>query len=271
MRVFNEVLGVYLEVPDRELRIISIAPSTTDTLFSLDAGDIIIGVSYFCNRPEEAKRRVRVGGYLSVNYKKIDALKPDIIFATTGAQRRVVDELHNKGYPVYPVPLPLSVYGIIENIFIIADVINRYDKAVELSSSLSEKLNDIRNAGQGSVYYEIDFGDPFTIGANTYISSGLSLLGLKNIFSDTYAGYFTPEFDDVRRRDPDIIIYEKSPARSGREMHEIYDMFLERGWEGIKAVRSRNILVLEPDSLAHYGPKHIDILSSVAEELKRLL
>jgi iron complex transport system substrate-binding protein len=60
-------------------RIISFAPSITETLFALSIGNSVIGVTDFCNFPPEAKKLPKVGGYTNPNYEIILRLKPDLV------------------------------------------------------------------------------------------------------------------------------------------------------------------------------------------------
>ena len=101
MKVFSEVLGEFVEVPEGDVRVVSLAPSVTDTIFYIGAGDVLVGVSAFCRRPREAQSLPRVGGYLNVDYEALESLKPDVIFTTTGVQRRLSYELRERGFNVY--------------------------------------------------------------------------------------------------------------------------------------------------------------------------
>ncbi len=59
VRVFNEILGHEVDVPERPLRIVSFSPAITESLFMLGLGENVVGVSAFCARPAEATRNVR--------------------------------------------------------------------------------------------------------------------------------------------------------------------------------------------------------------------
>jgi len=45
-------------------RIVSLAPSMTEILFALGLGDNIVGVSTFCDYPEEATKKTENRGYV---------------------------------------------------------------------------------------------------------------------------------------------------------------------------------------------------------------
>lgn len=266
-RVFNEILGVHIEVPE-DPRIVSLAPSITDILNEIGVWDNVVGVSIYCNIPEKAKEKPRVGAYLKVMYNRLDELEPDIIFTTTGAQRNVTFELRDNGYNVYPVKLPISLYGIIENVFEVAGVLDRVDKAISLAKEYIEILNRIKNSLSGSVYYEIDLGGPITAGKLSYIHNALEHIGLKNIYGDKYVTWIQPDFNYIAMRNPDIILYEMKPG-SNLTIDKLKKIFEERGWSDLDAFKNDRIFLLKPDSLAHYGPTLFHILEDIVSMLKK--
>ncbi len=270
MRVFNEVIGEYLDVPSNP-RIVSLAPSNTDIIYQLDLWDNLIGISYYCRIPDGMDNKPRIGSYLNVNYRKLDELSPDIIFTTTGIQRKLSIDLWERGYPVYPVQLPLSIYGILENIMVIAGVLNLTEKGYEKTWHYLEMLYKIpRVRKRLKVYYEIDLGGPITIGSLSYINSSIHIMGLENIFGEEPRSYFKPDMSVVAMKNPELIIYEKS-GNNRMDIDKLLKLFKDRGWENVKAVKDKNILILPPDSLAHYGPSHIPTLWDIAAKINDLL
>lgn len=263
--MFNEIIGKYLDIPDNP-RIVSLAPSITDTLDQLGVWENVVGVSLYCNIPPKASEKPRLGAYLKVRYGKIDELKPDIIFMTTGIQRKLVFEMLDKGYPVYPVPLPISIYGILENMAVIGGVLNKTENVLKLMRFYIGVLSQIKRDYLGTVYYEIDFGEPYTVGAISYINHSLDHVGLKNIFSQEEKTYFQPDLEEVYQRKPDFIIYEVHPGKKVDE-DSLLKILIGRGWSDMEAVRNKNILILSPDSLAHYGPSHILKLQEISKEV----
>src|SRR3989449_8416116 len=63
-------------------RIVSTAPSVTEILFALGAGDQVVGDTTYCNYPEAAKSKTKIGGFTTPDLELILALKPDLIFMT---------------------------------------------------------------------------------------------------------------------------------------------------------------------------------------------
>ena len=252
--IFSEVLGRPVEVPERPERIVSLSPALTETLFLLGLKDRIAGVSHFCNKPPEAREKPRLGSYYKVNYKKLDEIRPDLILVTTGAQRRLALELAEKGYTVYPVPLPTSLYGILDNIVTVGYVTGEHSKARELSRAVAEHLDMLRGQLRGRAYYEIWLGGPVSAGRYSYISDALNHIGLENCMDSHHEPWvINPDPQEVEACDPDIFIYE-IPPYSPSIIKQIEKSLRERGLLEVRAVRERGIMLLPPDSLAHYGP-----------------
>ncbi|HEY8150601.1 MAG TPA: helical backbone metal receptor, partial [Vicinamibacteria bacterium] len=78
-------------------RIVSTAPSLTETLFSLGVGDRVVGVTTWCRYPEEARSRPKIGGYSTPSMEAILALRPDLVVLAAEARSDVgrrLAELH---------------------------------------------------------------------------------------------------------------------------------------------------------------------------------
>ena len=83
-RIFNEIRGKEMDVPDAPIRVISFSPAITESLFMLSLGSRVIGVSVFCARPADVRKKRSVGSYNSVNIDLLRSLIPDLVFTATG-------------------------------------------------------------------------------------------------------------------------------------------------------------------------------------------
>lgn len=260
MKYFSDFLGREIEIPDDPKRVISLAPDITDALFKLGVGDRVVGISLYCNRPKgKLDGLPRVGSYLRILWDKLNSLKPDLVFLTTGAQRKAAEEMLNKGFPVVILNVPNSIGGILENLRKIGIVMNRLEYADGLIFKLLKDLNDIMQ-GETKIkaYYEIDLGGSITIGGPSYITQCLRILGIENVYSFRKESYFTPKDEETRKLEYDIVIFEPKPER--RYTHEDIERFLK------ERLGDKRIVIIEPDSLAHYGPS---LLDEILPDLKR--
>src|SRR3972149_8378310 len=80
------------ELASSPRRIVSLAPSTTEILFALGLGDRIVGVTSFCDYPEEAKTKPKIGGMSNPSLEAIVSLKPDLVVMTTDGNPKEVEE-----------------------------------------------------------------------------------------------------------------------------------------------------------------------------------
>ncbi len=268
MEVYSEILGTRVRIPDAPSRIVSLAPSITETLYELGAEDRVVGISHFCHKPSRVAGKPRVGSYLSVNYAELERLEPDLILTVSGAQLGVSRELHEKGFPVYPLPLPTTVYGILDLVVNVGRLVGLQDEAERLASELAGRLASIKPLDPPvSGYYEIDLGGPVTVGRFSYINNSLRLLGVVNVFSDDPRPYLEPSPDRLRNADVKVVIYEASPHKPVNK-NRVQAMMEERGLGGSEALREGRIVILEPDSLAHHGPSHVEVLERLASALR---
>ena len=259
MRVFNEILGVEVKLPETPSRIVSLAENLTETLFLLGLGDRVVGVSVYCRRPREASLKPRVGGYLEASIRRLRGLRPDLILTTSGAQRRLAHQLHREGFPVYPTPLPLSLHGILENVIEVGEVTGAVEEARRLVRALNQIIFSISrdsSSPKGRVYVELDVGEPVTIGSSSYLSHAFSVLGAENIFDGIRRPYFTPDFEKVELSNPEHIFYDPKPSEENPR-RRFEKLVKERGWSNLKAVKSGRIHITRGDILAHYGPSFI--------------
>src|SRR5206468_12489150 len=77
-------------------RIVSTAPSVTEILLALGAGDRVVGDTLYCNYPVAAKSKPKIGGYATPNIELILALNPDPVFVND-SQTNVVAALRQTG------------------------------------------------------------------------------------------------------------------------------------------------------------------------------
>jgi iron complex transport system substrate-binding protein len=80
---------VYADPPKR---IISLAPNITEILFALGLGDSVVGVTIFCDYPEEAKKKQKIGGMSNPSLEGVVSLKPDIVVMTTDGNTKEFEE-----------------------------------------------------------------------------------------------------------------------------------------------------------------------------------
>lgn len=127
-------------IPDRPARLVSLAPSITETLFALGLGDQVVGDTDYCEYPPEARQKPHVGSILSPNLEKIVALRPDLVLGSPEANRReTADQLDRLAIPVYGVKAE-SVEGSLRSIEDLGRLLGREAAARALVESLRRRI-----------------------------------------------------------------------------------------------------------------------------------
>jgi iron complex transport system substrate-binding protein len=69
--------GYILTIPHEPERIVSLAPSNTEILFAMGAGDRVVGVTTYDDYPPEVANISKIGGFSTVNIEAVVNLTPD--------------------------------------------------------------------------------------------------------------------------------------------------------------------------------------------------
>jgi iron complex transport system substrate-binding protein len=125
-------------------RIVSLAPSLTETVFALGLGDRLVGVSAYCDYPPEAQRIARVGTFITPNVEAIVSKKPDVILAVPSpGNRSPVESLERLGFKVIVVD-PLTLEGIKESLIVIGSRLGHDVQARKLVAHIDSQIESVR-------------------------------------------------------------------------------------------------------------------------------
>ncbi|MCX5702917.1 MAG: cobalamin-binding protein [Candidatus Omnitrophica bacterium] len=252
-----------------KLRVISLAPSTTEILFALGLDDEITGVSQYCNYPPKALSKEKVGTFSQANIEKVLLLKPDIIFCTGLEQAPIITKLKQLNLRVY-ISDPSNFKELFDSIREIGRLVNKEGRAVALIAEMkagiekiTSKVKLIPQERRPKVFVEIWHSPLMTAGRGSFIDELLGLAGGVNIAYDTQRpySYFSPE--QVIKRDPDCIILAYMDKESPLKI--IKGRF---GWNNISAVKNNRIYNdINPDALLRPGPRLVEALEEIYERL----
>jgi len=254
---------------DSKLRIVSLAPSTTEILFALGLDSEIVGVSSFCDYPLKAREKEKIGTFSHPNIEKILSLRPDIIFCTGLEQAPIIRKLRQLKLEVY-VSDPSNVEELFDSIAEMGVLTNREKKAENLIEEMrrgivriGSRVKSIPEKDRPHVFVEFWNNPLMTPGKDSFIDELITLAGGINIAYDTERpySYFSPE--QVLRRDPDCIIVaymvneDASKAISER-----------LGWKEISAVKNNRIYNdIDPNILLRPGPRLVEALTQLYKRL----
>ncbi len=261
---YTDGIGRKVRLPRHPERIISLAPSVTETLFMVGAGDRVVGVTAECDWPAAAGSKPKIGSLLDPNYEMILAAHPDLIIATTaGNDKAAVYKLADLGLAVF-VTAPRSVEGIIESTRQIGIITGCRQEAERLVDSVKARLEDIhRRLAElpPTRAFFITWFDPLLApGRNTFENDILKLVSVVSISSDSNEFYPRFSLEQVLARAPDVII---TVFHSGQPLPDLKKI---PGWRDLRAVKDGKVFVLS-ETFQHPSPRFVDAVEDLARKL----
>lgn len=267
----TDSLGREVTLTAQPSRIISLAPSNTEILFAVGAGDALVGVTKYCNYPEAAKSIDQIGGFSAktISIETIVALKPDVVFSGDESQQTVIDALAQANIPVIAIKAE-NFAAVYENINLIGQATNHPTEAAQVVAKMqaridavTAKISTLAVADKLTVFYEVYDEPLMTAGPQTFIGQMVELAGAINIFADVSEEYPEISAEEVVNRQPAVII---GPESHGDKL--TIDLIAQRpGWSQIKAVKDGKIVVLNGDMLSRPGPRLADALEALSQAL----
>ncbi|QIB26452.1 ABC transporter substrate-binding protein [Caloranaerobacter azorensis] len=272
----NKVGAIYpLEVEDdfgnkvtiekEPLRIVSLAPSHTEILFAIGLGNRVVGVTNYCNYPEEAKSKEKVGDFFNVNVEKIIELAPDLVIQYGQGKEEVNKRLKEAGIKVLSYE-PESIDDVINLIDELGKITNRQRAAkmtiVDMMAKRDFVLSVVSGKEKVKVFYELQAKPLMTAGPGSFIDELINLAGGENIAKDAKGKY--PQFDleQLIERNPDVYLTSKYGENKTVDSIKSRD-----GYENINAIKNDRVYILDPDIISRPGPRIVDGLELIARKI----
>jgi ABC-type Fe3+-hydroxamate transport system substrate-binding protein len=255
-------------------RIVSTAPSLTETLFSLGVGDRVVGVTTWCRYPEEAQAKPKIGGYSTPSMEAILALHPDLVVLAAETRNDVGRRLAELHVPTMEVRLD-SLRSIEDSIRQIARGLGVAERGEALAARIEAQRAAVVRAvaGRPHVRTLLLLGHSpdaltslYAVGPKSFLGEMLEAAGGENVLSDVRTPYPRISVEEVIGRDPDVILAILSPpadatdaAARARQLWSAYP--------SLRAVRMGAIRAVVDDTIVQPGPRVGEKIAILAEAL----
>jgi iron complex transport system substrate-binding protein len=267
---FREVVdetGRSVRIPQLVHRIVSLAPSLTETIYALGLQDRLVGDTDYCDYPPDAKRKTKVGGAINPSLEVIASLHPDLVLATKSLNRlettQALDELGIASYATDPH----TVADIITSIEKLADVLGVPQAGASVADDMQRRLDDLQQRIGGlppkRVLFVVWTQPLISTGQHTFLADALRYAGAVSIV-DSSQDWPQVNLEEVARLQPDFLVFAES--HSGDASHEMEKLATLPGWKILHAVRDRRYAVIS-DAVNRPAPRIVFAIEDLARQL----
>ena len=261
MRLVTDDLGRQVSLPVRIDRIVSLAPSVTENVFAAGAGDRLVGVTTYCNYPEQAKSIAKVGDTMSPNMETIVALRPDVVLVSTASQIEAFTRtLEGNGIAVY-VTDPKTLEDVFKSVETFGHLFGTEDQAERLLPNLESRTEAVSNSAERAprtkVLIQVSREPLFTIGKGAFLNDLITRAGGESVTANVETSFPKLSKETASALEPEVIIL--SDSEDNQEPNEAF--------KNSPAVKNGRVYKINADIISRPGPRLVDALEQIAKFL----
>lgn len=243
-------------------RVVSLAPSVTETLFALGLNDRLVGVTTFCDYPAEARQLPQIGAFMNPSLEAIVTKRPDLVIGVIGATDPVqAREMERLGLKVALISV-VGLNDILNSIKSIARLLGREEAGERLVTRIGAQIQEVKKrVGQAplrSVLMVVGIRPLVAVGKKNFIDELITLAGGKNIAGNASQPWLNLPEEYVVAKAPQVII----EAGMGSEREDS-----SKRWgdlRSVPAVRESRIYSYPSDKILRPGPRVGEALAELA-------
>ena len=265
-RTFVDDAGRKIFIADPPTRIVSLAPSVTEILFAIGAGDRVVGVTSFCNFPPEALAKPKVGGAFP-NLEVVLSLKPTLVLAPRDFIRPdMVAKLDQLKIPLFILESN-SIEDVLRHIQTVGRMLGRTEQSDAVAGDLRRRVAEVKTRTAGAtrprVFYVLNSDPLMTAGPGSFIHQLIELAGGTNVAAGAPVPYPRLSLEEVIRQDPQVILFPVGDEEG------IPDQEQQRWlrWPTLSAVKQNRFVRIPSVLLDRPGPRVVDGLERLARQL----
>lgn len=231
--------------PQTARRIVSLAPNLTELIYTIGAGEQLVGVSAWSDYPPEVLELPVVGDAFAIDHEQLALLEPDLLLVwESGTPAHTVDQLRAVGYNVTSIRTR-GLDDIATAMLTLGELTGHRDGAAEAASDFRLQVQSLRDRYREEsairVFYQVSARPLYTVNREHYVSELISICGGENIFGDLNTLAPTVDVEAVVDRDPEVMLASTDAGD---------DAFVEwQRWPGIGANQYGNQFLLPADEI----------------------
>ncbi len=246
----------------RPTNVVSLSPTATEVLFSIDAGDQVVAVDDQSDYPAEAPTSELSG--FEPNIEAIAALDADLVVVMFDAGGETVAALEAVGIPVIVHGAAVDLDDAYTQIEQLGAATGNLAGAASLVASMQDDIERIvadTEAGGATYYHEVD-PTLYAATSSTFVGALYTMLGLANIADDADDGSGYPQVSAelVVAEDPDLVFLADTLCCD----QSAATIATRPGWNTMSAVTGGSVIELDDSVASRWGPRVVEFLETVA-------
>ncbi len=258
-------LGRHVDLPVVPMRIVSLVPSLTETLFALGAGPRVVAVTRYCEEPAAEVAAVpKVGGTKNPDLAAIGASTPDLVIMNAEENRREdFAALAALGLTVF-VTEPKTIMDGVRTIARMGAIAGCRDEGSALAAEQERRVAGTLAAITGARpvrYFCPIWRKPWmAFNADTYAHDMLRAAGGANLCADETERYPTMTLERIAATAPEVVLLPDEPYHFTAKDRPALEPLA-----ATPALRHHRVYFVDGKALSWYGPRIADGLARFAE------
>lgn len=198
-------------------KVVSLAPSNTELIYSLQAQNRLVGVSSYCQYPLEARNKPKVGSFVSINWEKLATLKPTVVVLVSGQESL---EIQLKKHKIKALILKNeSLDDVAKNLITLGSICACEPTAKRMAEHYRQALSELRSifkdSNKSKVFFCVWPKPIVTVGGTSFLNDVINVCGGSNVVADMKGSYPKVGPEKVIALQPDVLImpYESRTMR----------------------------------------------------------
>jgi len=246
-------------------RIVSLAPSVTETLFALGFGNRIVGVTTYCDYPAEAQKLPKIGGFTNPSLEAIVGQRPDLVIGVNESSHPLkTRELERLGIKVTLISVT-SLKDILNSIQSIAGWLGNPEAGRHLAQKIARQIDAVKKrvapAPRRAILLAVGIKPLVAVGGKNFIDELITLAGGENIAGKAAQPWLNLPDEYVIAKAPRVIIEAGMGAERERSAKRWQDL------KSIPAVQEQRVYYYRSDKILRPGPR----IGEGLEEIARLI
>ncbi len=266
--VITDMEGKTVELERLPERIVSLSPSNTEIVFALGAGSRLVGITSFCDYPDETSDIEKIGDFEGPNIELLKKVQPDVILAGVYVQDDIAIAIEGLGIPVIMTEAS-SFDGIPDSIALIGKIVGEEEEAKRIILDMQNIIDGVKDrtidSEKPEIFY-IAWIDPLiTTGSDTFVDDVITISGGLNI-AEEIIGWTHYSTEELINRNPDMLIVAWHANNEGISKEEIMADPILRN---LDCVKKGNIYIMKDDNLiSRPGPRIVEGVQEMAKAIE---